>query len=233
MLTASSPCCIQRDFPICAAAGGIESPGGGVFKRCRWHNMVEELQVVEFSDGSQKLQVACHGGEIVESIESASGVSYHRRWRRFRWNLAGDLSVISWSSVLDSNGSITESGHPRSQSYTYILYISDSISLFSFFILGSITWKNHAAYHNQCCGHDFPLTIFLQGLITLFVSLIGFPQESCHYYHATFVVSRPANFGVIESTFTHIRLIMGRLLMNGNIHIRTVTNTSIFCKIIS
>ena len=99
MLTASSPCCIQRDFPICAAAGGIESPGGGVFKRCRWHTMVEKLQVVKFSDGSQKLQVACHGGEIVESIESASGVSYHRRWRSFRWNLAGDLSVISWSSV--------------------------------------------------------------------------------------------------------------------------------------
>ena len=46
--------------------------------------MVEKLQVVEFSDGSQKLQVACHGGEIVESIESASGVSYHRRWRSFQ-----------------------------------------------------------------------------------------------------------------------------------------------------
>ena len=44
------------------------------------------------------------------------------------------------------------------------------------------------------------------------------------------MVSRPANFGVIESTFTHIRLIMGRLLMNGNIHIHTVTNTSIFLQ---
>ena len=133
--------------------------------------------------------------------------------------------------MLDSNGSITESGHPRSQSYTYILYISDSILRFSFFILGSITWKNHAAYHNQCCGHEFPLTIFLQGLITLFVSLISFPQESCHYYHATFVVSRPANFGVIESTFTHIRLITGRLLINRTIHIQwLLQRLSIFAK---
>ena len=108
MLTAGSPCCIQRDFPICAAAGGRESAGGGVFKtaggtpwwkncrwqrigriggvfkNCRWHALVQKLQVVEFSDGSQNLQVAGHGGKNFEGIESAGGVSYHKRWRCFQ-----------------------------------------------------------------------------------------------------------------------------------------------------
>ena len=46
--------------------------------------MVEKLQVVEFSDGSQNLQVAGHGGTNFEGIESAGGVSYHRRWWSFQ-----------------------------------------------------------------------------------------------------------------------------------------------------
>ena len=61
MLTAGSPCCIQRDFPICAAAGGgvFKTAGGGAFG---WHTESEDgtpwwrncwrqnnLQVVDFS----------------------------------------------------------------------------------------------------------------------------------------------------------------------------------------
>ena len=71
MLTAGSPCCIQRDFPICAAAGGgvFKTAGGGAFG---WHTESEDgTPGGEIAEGKiicrwstfQKLQVASLGGE--------------------------------------------------------------------------------------------------------------------------------------------------------------------------
>ena len=56
MLTAGSPCCIQRDFPF-AQLQVAENPQVAEFSK---------LQVAELLDGTQKVKMARLGGEIAE-----------------------------------------------------------------------------------------------------------------------------------------------------------------------